>query len=87
MEINIRDDQKIAEVWLTNAEQNDPQVQEQLKPLYERCKQQKYTVAVFMSGKRDLYTSTRDLLAYNKRRIPELEVLREKKMKADRDAR
>lgn len=79
MEINVRNKEKLVEVWLTNAEKNDPAVQEQLKLLYARYKLLKYTVAAFQSGSRNLYQSTLDLLSYNKKRIAELEVLQEKK--------
>lgn len=82
MEVNVHEKEKLVEVWLTNAEKNDPAVQEHLKMLYAKYKLFKYTVAVFQSGGRDLYQSTLDLLAYNKKRIAELEVLREKKTRS-----
>ena len=31
MEMNVRDDKKIVEIWLTNAEKNDPVLRESLK--------------------------------------------------------
>lgn len=73
MEISIRDAQKIVEVWLTNAEKNDPAVAARLTPLYRAYQKQKYTVAVFQSGGADLLGCTRDLLRYNRKRIAELE--------------
>lgn len=82
MEINVRDDSRLVEVWLTNGEKNDPAVQQRLKPLYAKYKAQKYLVAVYESGSRDLYQSTRDLLAFNKRRVAELAVQREKQRAA-----
>lgn len=78
MEISIRDAQKIVEVWLTNAEKNDPAIVARLKPLYRAYQKQKYTVAVFQSGSADLFGCTSDLLRYNRRRVAELETLREK---------
>lgn len=72
MELKVHDNTKIVEVWMTNAEKNDPAVQAQLKELYAKYKEKKYTVAVFYSGGGDLYQSTRDLLAYNKRKCAEL---------------
>ena len=78
LEISIRDAQKIVEVWLTNAEKNDPAVAARLTPLYRAYQKQKYTVAVFQSGGADLLGCTRDLLRYNRKRIAELETLREK---------
>ncbi|MCD7734151.1 MAG: hypothetical protein LUH48_03275 [Clostridiales bacterium] len=82
MEINVRDDKKLVDVWLTNAEKNDPQIQAQLKKLYAKYKEKKYLVAVYQSGSRDLYESTLALLAYNKKRVAELDVQREKRQRA-----
>ncbi len=79
MEVNVRDDKQLVEIWLTNAEKKDPALREGLKDIYEKWKQKKYMVAVFESGEKDLYQGTLDLLAYNKRRCAELEVKREKK--------
>lgn len=81
MEINIHDDKKMVEVWLTRAEKQDEALQQELKPLYTQYKQKKYMVAVFESGEQDLYQNTLALLSYNKRRIPELEMMREKQMR------
>ena len=78
MEISVRDAQKIVEVWLTKAEKNDPAVAARLTPLYRAYQEKKYTVAVFQSGGADLLGCTRDLLRYNRKRIAELETLREK---------
>lgn len=79
LEVNVRDDKQLVEIWLTNAEKKDPALREGLKDIYKKCKQKKYMVAVFESGEKDLYQGTLDLLAYNKRRCAELEVKREKK--------
>ena len=65
------------EVWLTNAEKENPAVHEHLAPLYAGYKRKNYTVAVYESGSRDLYQSTLDLLAYNKKRVAELAARRE----------
>ena len=81
MEINIHDDKKMVEVWLTRAEKQDEALQQELKPLYVQYKKKKYMVAVFESGEQDLYQNTLALLSYNKRRIPELEMMREKQMR------
>ena len=68
MTITIHEPSKIVEVALTNAEQTDEAVKKQLKELYAQYKGTKYTVVVFLSGKRDLYEDTRDLLLFNRRR-------------------
>ncbi len=81
MEINIHDDKKMVEVWLTRAEKQDEALQQELKPLYAQYKKKKFMVAVFESGEQDLYQNTLALLSYNKRRIPELEMMREKQMR------
>ena len=78
MEIHVSDDMKLVTVWLTRAEQEDGTVQEQLKQIYARFGAKKYMVAQFHSGKEDLYSNTRDLLRFNRKRIEELVVQREK---------
>lgn len=81
MEIHVRDDRKIAEVWLTKEEQQDQAVRETLKPIYRQYKAKKYSVAVFLSGDKDLAEETGALLRHTKRRSAELEVQRERKSK------
>lgn len=78
MEINVRDDNKIVEVWLTNKEKRDRALEEKLKLLYQEYKSRNYLVAVFLSGTEDLEQRTSDLLCYNKKRIAEMEVRQEK---------
>lgn len=81
MEINIKDNRQLVEIWLTNAEKNDPAVRERLKPLYAEYKKKKYMVAVYESGYRPFYQSTLDLLAHNKKRVAELAVQKEKRQR------
>ncbi len=78
MEINVRDDMKLVTIWLTRAEQEDTAIREQLKALYADYKAKKYMVAQFHSGTEELYRNTRDLLLFNRKRIEELAVQREK---------
>ena len=78
MEIHLNQGKKIAEVWLTNADQKNSQLQEQLKSMYKDYKKQGYLVAVFRSGSQDLYRQTADLLCYNRKRLAQLEVARDK---------
>ena len=82
MEMNVHDDKKLVEIWLTNAEKKDPVLRERLKDIYDKYKKKKYLVAVFESGEKELYPGVLDLLAYNKRRWAELEVRREKQQRA-----
>ena len=78
LEINVRDHCKIVEVWLSNSEKQDELLRERLKPLYQKYKAQKYLVAVFESGDRDLADATSDLLCYNRKRLAEMEVQRQR---------
>lgn len=80
--MHVRDDKKLVEIWLTRAEKQDAQLREGLKDVYARCREKKYLVAVYESGEGDLFQSTLDLLAYNKRRSAELEVQRAKRPRA-----
>ena len=76
--MEVREQSKIVELWLTREERDDPAFRESLKPIYQQYKDQKYLVAVFLSGEEDLYQQTRDLLLYNRRRQAEKEVLAQK---------
>lgn len=78
MEVHLNQGKKIAEVWLTNADQKNTQLQEYLKSMYKDYKKQGYLVAVFQSGSQDLYRQTADLLLYNRKRLAQLEVARDK---------
>ena len=82
MEININKERKLVDVWLDTQESRDPVLKERLGLLYQIFAAQKYLVAVFRSGERDLVQSTSDLLCYNRKRIAELELEREKQMEA-----
>ena len=78
MEMKVREDQKIVEIWLTKEEQNDPVIQEQLRALYPHYTEKKYLVAVFQSGEEDLFEQTSGLLCYNRRRWAEKEAQKQK---------
>ena len=74
----MRDDMKLVTIWLTRAEQEDTALRERLKELYADYKAKKYMVAQFHSGTEDLYQGTRDLLIFNRQRIEEIALQREK---------
>ena len=74
LEIHVRDDCKLVEIWLSNLEKEDAEVRERLKPLCQAYHARKYLVAVFRSGTEPLFEGTRDLLLYNRRRLAEQEV-------------
>lgn len=78
MEIEVNENTRIVSVWLSNAEKRDAALRESLKPLYQRYHQEKYLVAVYESGEQSLEDLTRDLLCYNRKRMAELEVRKEK---------
>lgn len=78
MEINVRDNSKIVEVWLTREEKQDDNLRERLKPLYQEYKAKKFLVAVFESGEQNLEELTGGLLGYNRKRVVQLEMEREK---------
>lgn len=80
MEMSINNESRTVEVWLSTQEARDPVLKERLSLLYQVFALQKYMVAVFQSGRRDLVRSTSDLLCYDRRRIARLEVEREKQM-------
>lgn len=73
MEIERNEEKKIVSVWLTKAESQDQELQRRLKAMYPKWKKEKYMVAVYHSGKEDLFESTLALLAYNKKRCIEKE--------------
>lgn len=83
LEMHIRDDKKLVEIWLNNAEKTDARLREDLKSVYDQFREKKYLVAVYESGAGDLYQSTLDLLRHNKRRSAEREL---EKAKRQRDA-
>ena len=79
MDLNVRNDSKIVEIWLTKAEKQDAKLQKELKLVYESFHEVGYTVATFLSGDQDLVDTTSDLVCYNRKRIAQLEVEWEKK--------
>lgn len=83
MECNVCEERKIVEIWLTKAEKGDAQLRESLKPMLRQYKARKYTVVIFESGTQDLVDVTAGLLTYNRRRLAELEMMKEKTEKAE----
>ena len=78
MEINVRDSSKIVEVWLTREEKQNINLRERLKPLYQKYKAKEFLVAVFESGEQNLEELTGSLLRYNRKRVVQLEMERER---------
>jgi len=82
LEMHVRDEQQLVEIWLTKAEKKDQELRAGLKDIYDNYKKKNYLVAVYESGEKDLYENVRDLLVYNKRRTAERKVQREKRQRA-----
>jgi len=78
LEINVHEDSRVVDIWLTREERDDQGLQERMKSLYRDYSERHYMVAVFLSGDQDLAEETGALLCYNRRRLAELEVQREK---------
>ena len=76
--MEVREQSRIVELWLTREERDNPAFRESLRPICQQYRDQKYLVVVFLSGEADLYQQTRDLLLYNRRRLAEREVQAEK---------
>lgn len=83
LEVNIREGDRIVEVWLTGEEKRDMRSRERLKPLYREYKAKRFLVAVFESGEQDLAELTGRLLGYNRTRAARLEVEREGRQGAE----
>ena len=66
MRIHMDEEKKIAEIWLTKAESDDPAVEARLKPFYKECKAHKYLAVVYRSGRESLLETTKDLLRHNR---------------------
>ncbi|WP_297871134.1 hypothetical protein [uncultured Oscillibacter sp.] len=81
MEINTHRESKLVDIWLSHEDQSSQDVQERLQNIYRRFAEEKYTVAVFYSGRQDLAEETGALLRYNRRRSAEQAVQREKARK------
>ena len=66
MRIHMDEEKRIAEIWLTKAESDDPAVEARLKLFYKECKDHKYLAVVYRSGRESLLETTKDLLRHNR---------------------
>ena len=62
MELNVRNDSKIVEIWLTKAEKQDAKLHRDLKVLYQGFKESGYLAATFLSSEQDFTDTTSDLV-------------------------
>ena len=58
MEINVSENKRIVEIWLTNQEQEDDSISEFVQNTADKF-------AVFMSGDNDLFDCTEGLIEHN----------------------
>ena len=86
MEVNVLDDRKIVEIWLTREEKKNENIKKTLKPMMKKYKEEKYMVVLFESGEQDLAEMTSALLIYNRKRIAELEHKKQKEAEAEASA-
>ena len=66
MQLTVNEEEKLAAIWLTRAEQESEDLPAALLAGCGPFWQRGYTVAVFRSGEGDLFPATRDLLLHNR---------------------
>lgn len=76
--MNVNDGKKLVTVWLTNGETYDDKLKAGLEDVYAEYSAKKYLVAVFESGREELYDNTLALLKYNRQKSAEEEVKRDR---------
>lgn len=86
MEITRNDETRTISVWLTNADQQNEEIQNWLKGKYPVWKKQGYLTAVYKSGHEDLYENTLALLKHNRRLSAQKEVEAEKRARNQAEA-
>ena len=67
MIIRCDDKARVAEVWLSRADQQAPEIQKKLDRFCVEQKRRKYKVVIFESGTKDLVEATKELLYFNSR--------------------
>ena len=81
MEICVRDNEKLIEVWLTKQEQEKPEIKEQMAEIYRQGKEKRFLVAVFLSGQEELGELTSALLRHNRDELARREVEQQERKK------
>ena len=71
MELNFRERERLAEIWLTRAEADNAGVRDGLRPLYPVLKAAGYLPVVYMSGAEDLAELTGALIRLHRQRSAE----------------
>ncbi len=67
MIIRYDDKARVAEAWLSRADQQAPDIQKKLDRFCAEQKNRKYKVVIFESGTKDLVEATKELLYFNSR--------------------
>lgn len=67
MIIRYDDAARVAEVWLSHADQQTPDIQKKLDRFCAEQKSRKYKVVIFESGTKNLVEATKELLYFNSR--------------------
>lgn len=65
MEITVNKKIKVAEIWLTNEEQENQQIRDKVSEIIQNYNKTKFRTVVFCSGKKDLLSCTESLLKNN----------------------
>ena len=86
MEITRNEESRIISVWLTNADQQNEEIQNWLKGKYPVWKKEGYLTVVYKSGHEDLYENTLALLRHNRRLSARKEVEAEKRARKQAEA-
>lgn len=69
MEFILDEQHKFAEIWMTNADQADPEIEAQAQRLCKEWHAKGYLPVIYRSGKEDLYEMTSALLVSNRNRM------------------
>ena len=65
MKIIINKEKKFAEVWMTNADQNNEEKRSKLNEFLDDCRRKEIYVCVYESGNGDLLENAKSLLIKN----------------------
>lgn len=66
MLIKIDEQYKIAGIWITREENENPETKQKIQSLLLQYKKKKYIPVVYISGTKDFVKQTAMLLSYNK---------------------
>ena len=67
MELYVNDKEKTVEIWMNQSERENGDLQNRLKAIFADYKRNKFFVAIFYSGGRNLLECTTGLLLHNRK--------------------